>query len=546
MKAKKLTQEFDLGDDSEDIIGRGTWIDKLALDVFERKDNLKGKHPEVIRTESGLGASGFPHIGSFADASRAFGFKLAIEDLDRKSEFIAFADDMDGLRKVPAGTPPELKEHLGKPVSMIPDPWGCHNSYGQHMSSLLIDSINQAGIICTPTSANELYTSGKMAPQVKKLLAQAKRAGEIIKETTGQEKYLEALPYHAICKQCGKIYTTKAISFDEKKGQVEYICEGDEIRGKILDGCGYQGWADIGKGEGKLTWKTEFVARWDLLQIDFEAFGKDIFESVTCNDQICKEIFEYEPPTHARYEMFLDKGGHKISKSTGNVFTPQTWFNYGSTQSLALLTYKRMAGSRTLAVDDIPIYMKELDYLENIYFGRIKEGNAARKRKMNGLFEYCWHLKQPEKRSLQIPYSLLVNLISVAPESAYEEFIESRLIEYGYLRDGATFKDVKERVQYAANWVKDFAQLEEITVELDEKQKASLKDLIKELKGLVEADDIQSRIFEIARQYKMKPGEFFKLLYQILLNTDRGPKLGPYIQTIGAEQAIKTIKKNLK
>ena len=244
--------------------------------------------------------------------------------------------------------------------------------------------------------------------------------------------------------------------------------------------------------------------------------------------------------------MFLDKGGSKISKSTGNVLTPQTWFSYGSPQSLALLTYKRMTGSRTLAVDDIPIYMKELDYLENIYFGRIKEGNAARKRKMNGLFEYCWHLKQPEKRSLQVPYSLLVNLISVAPESAYEEFIESRLIEYGYLRDGAKFQDVKERVQYAANWVKDFAQLENITIELDEKQKASLKNLIKEIKGLVEADDIQSKIFEIARQFKIEPRDFFKILYQILLNTDRGPKLGTYIHTIGTEQAIKTIKKNLQ
>jgi lysyl-tRNA synthetase class 1 len=318
---KTLPQEFDFGDDSEDIIGRGTWIDKLALSVLERKDNLPGKHPKTIRTESGLGASGYPHIGSFADASRAYGFKLAVEDLGRESEFIAFADDMDGLRKVPAGTPPELEEHLGKPVSLIPDPWGCHDSYGQHMSSLLIDAIHEAGIVFTPTSANELYSTGKMAPQVKKLLAKARRAGEIIEETTGQEKYLEVLPYHAVCKQCGKIYTTKAISYDEKKGQVEYVCEGDEIRDKMLDGCGYHDWADIDKGEGKLTWKVEFAARWELLQIDFEAFGKDIFESVICNDQICKEIFEYEPPTHARYEMFLDKGGSKISKSKGKIIT---------------------------------------------------------------------------------------------------------------------------------------------------------------------------------------------------------------------------------
>ena len=139
-----MSDEFDLGEDTEDIIGRGTWIDKLAIEVIERKDNLQGEYPNVIRTESGLGASGFPHIGSFADASRSYAFKLAIEDTGREAEFIAFADDLDGLRKVPVGTPPELKEHLGKPVSLIPDPWECHDSYGQHMASLLIESIKGA------------------------------------------------------------------------------------------------------------------------------------------------------------------------------------------------------------------------------------------------------------------------------------------------------------------------------------------------------------------------------------------------------------------
>ncbi len=541
-----MTQEFDLGEVTDDVIGRGTWIDKIALSVLERKDNLKGDHPAVIRTESGLGASGFPHIGSFADASRAYGFKLAIEDLGRESEYIAFADDMDGLRKVPAGTPPELKEHLGKPVSTIPDPWGCHKSYGEHMSSLLIESLEIVGIEFTPQSAYKLYTTGKMAPQVKKLLSKAKLAGEIIKETTGQEKYIDVLPYHAICEKCGKIYTTQAISFDAKKGLVEYLCEGDEIRGKKLEGCNHRGWSDISKGEGKLTWKVEFAARWDLQQIDFEAFGKDIFESVTCNDKICKKIYDYEPPGHARYEMFLDKGGSKISKSAGNVFTPQTWLKYGSIQSLALLTYKRMTGSRSLAIDDIPVYMKEIDYLEDVYFNRIKESNPARKRKLVGLFEYCWHLKPPENRTLHVPYNLLVNLIAVAPEKSREEFLETRLIEYGYLRDGAKLSDIKDRCDYATNWVNDFKSVEDITLKLSDEQKVAIKALITSLKGLDEVDAIQSAIFETARNNNLKPRDFFKLLYQMLLNTDRGPKLGPYIHTIGTENVSKILKKNLK
>ena len=541
-----MNQEFDFGDDTEDIIGRGTWIDKIALSVIERKDNLEGDYPDLIRTESGLGASGFPHIGSFADGSRAYAFKLAIEDLGRKAEYVAFADDMDGLRKVPAGLPPELDEYLGKPVSMIPDPFGCHESYGEHMSSLLIESLESAGIELNPQSAYELYTSGKMAPQVRKVLTQAKLAGEIIKETTDQEKYLEVLPYNTICENCGKIYTTHALSFDEEKGLVEYVCAGDEVRGKKREGCGHKGWSDISKGEGKLTWKVEFAARWDLLNIDFEAFGKDIFESVICNDKVCKEIFGYEPPIHARYEMFNDKGGSKISKSKGNVFTPQTWFKYGSTQSLALLTYKRMTGSRTLAIDDIPVYMKELDYLEDVYFDRVKESNPARKRKLTGLYEYCWHLTVPEKRSIQVPYTLLVNLVSVAPDKSREEFLETRLIEYGYLRDGAKLSDIKDRVEYATNWVKDFKSVEDIKIKLTEEQKVAIKALVDVLKGLEEADAIQTAIFETAKNNNIKPRNFFKLLYQILLNSDRGPKLGPYIHTIGVNHTIKTLSKNIE
>ena len=120
----------------------------------------------------------------------------------------------------------------------------------------------------------------------------------------------------------------------------------------------------------KLTWKSEFAARWRALDIRFEAYGKDIADSVRINDRICREVLEFEPPSHAAYEMFLDKGGKKISKSAGNVFTPQVWFNYGSPQSLLLLMLKRFVGTRSLDVSDIPAYMNEMDALEDVYFGK--------------------------------------------------------------------------------------------------------------------------------------------------------------------------------
>ena len=86
----------------EKIIGKGTWIDKLAAELIEREKKL-GRNLDLIRVESGLGASGIPHIGSLGDAVRAYGVKLALENQGYKSELIAYSDDLDGLRKVPEG-----------------------------------------------------------------------------------------------------------------------------------------------------------------------------------------------------------------------------------------------------------------------------------------------------------------------------------------------------------------------------------------------------------------------------------------------------------
>lgn len=83
-------------------IGRGTWIDKLARDLVEREERL-GRSLDTIRVESGLGASGIPHVGSLGDAVRAYGVSLALSDMGYGSELIAYSDDMDGLRRVPDG-----------------------------------------------------------------------------------------------------------------------------------------------------------------------------------------------------------------------------------------------------------------------------------------------------------------------------------------------------------------------------------------------------------------------------------------------------------
>ena len=162
-----------------------------------------------------------------------------------------------------------------------------------------------------------------------------------------------------------------------------------------------------------------------------------------------------------------------------------------------------------------------------------------------GLFEYCWHLKPPEKPSIHIPYHLLVNLISVAPDTAREEFIESRLRLYGYLKENTSLDNITERIKFTSNWVNDFKSLEENKIILSNEQTIAIKMLIDRIENITDADSIQTAIFETAKTNQIKPRDFFKLLYQLLLNTERGPKLGPYISTMGVKNVIKSLNKNL-
>lgn len=528
----------------EKIIGHGTWYDKTAVKVIERERKLN-RNLDLIRTESGLGASGFPHIGSFADCARSYAVALAIQEQGFKSEYIAFADDLDGLRKVPAGIPKSLNKYLGYPVTCIPDLEGCHDSFGEHMTGLLLDSLDQSGIKYTFMSAKKSYEKGLFNEQIKTILDNSKRVGEIVKQEVGQEKFVDVLPYFPICANCGRIYSTKAHTFLSDENRVLYTCEGLEVRGKWLEGCGHKGEVDITKGEGKLGWKVEFAARWNALDIRFEPFGKDISDSVRVNDRICNKIFGWVPPFHARYEMYLDKSGKKISKSAGNVFTPQVWFRYGSPQSLLLLTLKRFVGARSLSVMDIPQYMNELDELEDVYFGKKMLADKKEKAKLIGLYKYCMLFEPPSKPGDHIPYNLLTFLAKMAPKGSKIDFVLKKLQGYGYGKEGLS-DEVKQRIGYAFNWSNDFTEITEKAVELTELEKVAIKELIKTLQVDSTEEEVQTAVFNIARSSGIKPGKFFRTLYNILLGAPQGPRLGPYVLAMGRENVIDALKRAAK
>jgi lysyl-tRNA synthetase, class I len=516
-----------------EIIGRGTWLDKVAQDVLDREREL-GRKPLVLRVESGLGASGIPHLGSFADGARAWGVKMALDSAGSRCEYIAFSDDKDGLRRVPAGLPKSLQKYIGFPVSSIPDPFDCHGSYGEHMSLLLLDALDKAGIQYTAQSGAKAYKDGLFNNQIEKILSNAEKVGRIIKDTMGQEKYTEVLPYFPVCANCGRIYTTKALSFDPATHLVRYQCEGMELRGERLKGCGNSGVVDVRKGEGKLSWKVEFAARWSALKINYEAYGKDLTESVMANDRVMEEILGEPAPYHTRYEHFIDKTGAKLSKSTGNVIAPQLWLNYGPPQSLLLLMFKRSVGARAVWLRDVPTYIGELDELEDVYFGRKMVKDSRELAKLRGLYEYCWNMKPPAKASLHVPHNLMVYLAKVAPKGREREFVLEKLAGYGYKLDEVDSR-FDERLERAARWAREV----EAFVAPDVKVEGAERDAVLKLAGIVSASGdevyLQNAIFTVAKKHGLEAGKFFKTLYRVLIGSESGPRLGPYIVAMGRE-----------
>ncbi len=517
----------------------------MAQKVIEREKQL-GRNMSLLRTEMGLGASGFPHIGSLGDAARSNAVSLALKDLGYSSELIAYCDDKDGLRKVPAGlTNVDLEKYLGYPVSGIPDPFGCHESYGKHMSSLLLDALDKCGIEYKYYSANEVYKKGLLLNEIRDLLTNAQKVGQIVKEEVGQETYTEVLPYFAICEKCGHLYTTRAYKFDSKTDKVFYRCVGLEIKGKLIPGCGHEGEMDIKSGNGKLTWKSEFAARWRALDIRFEAYGKDIADSVRINDRISREVLGFEPPSHAKYEMFLDKGGKKISKSAGNVFTPQVWLQYGSSQSLLLLMLKRFVGTRNISVSDIPLYMNELDELEDVYFDK-KQLSQKETNRLKGIYQYCWIMKPPQKPSIHVPYNLLAFLVKMAPKECLHDYVAEKLQNYGYLQKNQKIDaPLAKRIEYAQNWSNDFEEIKETSITLNPEAKKAITELLQTLSTVDDPDNIQNIIFNAAKNNGLKTGDFFKILYTILMGAPQGPRLGPYVLAMGKQNVSKALERAL-
>ena len=480
--------------------------------------------------QTGYGPSGLPHIGTFGEVARTTMVINAFKHLsDIPTKLIAFSDDMDGFRKVPTNLPNQemLAENLGLPLSIVPDPFGTHESFAHHNNALLCDFLDSFGFDYEFISASDAYKSGSMDKTLLKMLGAFDKIMKVILPTLGAERQKTYSPFLPICPRTGMVLQVPMTSHDVEAGTITYDDPetGDSVTVPVTG------------GHCKMQWKADWAMRWVGLEVDYEMAGKDLDESVKLSSAITR-ILGSVPPEGISYELFLDEQGAKISKSKGNGLSMEEWLTYGTPESLSLYMYMSPRKAKRLHFDIIPKTVDE--YLSHLSKYHSLEGKA---KYMNPL----WHVHNGNVPTEEVPvtFALLLNLVSASNAASADEL-------WGYISnysEGATaekFPMLSKLVSYALVYYENFVKPNKKFRSPTDAEKLALDDLIKELMTIpadAEPGEFQTAVFTVGKAHNYENlREWFGALYEILLGQTQGPRMGSFIALYGRDKMIDLIK----
>jgi lysyl-tRNA synthetase class 1 len=504
---------------------------------------LKKTPKDEVIFETGYGPSGLPHIGTFGEVARTtmvrHAFRVLTDDKVR-TRLIAFSDDMDGLRKVPDNVPNKdlLAQHLGKPLTKVPDPFGTHNSFGEHNNARLRAFLDHFSFEYEFLSSTECYTSGRFDQALLRVLERFEQVMAIMLPSLREERAQTYSPFLPISPDTGLVLQVPVLKHDPKAGTITY--EDPDTKEQVT--------TPVTGGRCKLQWKPDWAMRWYALGVDYEMAGKDLIDSVKLSGEICRALGA-PPPEGFNYELFLDEKGQKISKSKGNGLTIDEWLRYASPESLSLFMYREPKAAKRLYFDVIPRHADEYQQFLDGY-----ERQDAKQRLSNPV----WHIHSgnPPKAEMPASFSLLLNLVS----ASNAENAETLWGFIGRYRPGVTPQShpkLHQLVEYAIHYFRDFVLPAKRFREPTAPERAALSDLRDALSNLPAdstAEKIQDVVYEVGRREPFldekkkakdgKPGvslDWFNMLYQVLLGQEKGPRFGSFVAVYGLQNTVDMI-----
>ena len=500
---------------------------RRILKRFEKNSPEKG----YVLFETGYGPSGLPHIGTFGEVARTSMIMRAFQELsDLPTRLVCFSDDLDGMRKVPGNVPnPEsLTEHLQRPLTSVPDPFGEYESFGHYNNAMLRRFLDTFGFEYDFISATEFYQSGQFDPI---LLRAVEKYDDIMKVMLAslreerQKTYSIFLPIHP---ETGRVLYVPMKFVDAKNGTITFDTEEGEEMTLPVTG-----------GNVKLQWKPDFGARWAALGVDFEMYGKDHSTNTPIYDKICR-ILGHPAPEHFSYELFLDENGQKISKTSGNGVSIDEWLTYASTESLSYFMYLKPKTAKRMHFDVIPKAVDE--YHQQLRAYETQDDKAR-------LNNPVWHIHGGDVpvSKMVVPFAMLLNLASVSGAENKDQ-LWGFIKRYAPEASAQTHADLDAAAEFAVRYYNDFvkpAKVYRAPTDLEREALIALREGLKAWDQGLDGDALQSLVFACGRERFDPMRDWFKALYEVLLGASQGPRFGGFIALLGIDESIALIDKGL-
>lgn len=519
------------------------WTERIASD-------LTNWDVDQHLVASGTSISGSIHIGNSCDVFIANAVGKSLKKLGENAKTIWIADDHDPLRKVPYPLPESYEEYLGVPYSQIPCPEGCCENFVEHFQKPFLETLPVFGIELETYSGFKMYHDGVYNDYIKKSLERAPRIREIFNQYREHPLKSDWLPYNPICSECGRVNTTTA--HDYQGDTVFYKCQ-----------CGHEGEMDIKSGEGKLTWRVEWAARWKIFGVTCEPFGKDHAASGGSYDVskvISDEIFNYRAPYPVPYEWITLKGD-AMSKSKGVFFTPGQWLEIGAPETLNYFLFR----SKPLKHKDFDPGMPFLDFVdqydrvERIFHGVEEAASEKEMEKLNKIYEVS-QIKPSDSMPFQASYRFLTVARQITDDHEKIFQILERNSQLPADVDGSEYgnlsADVKERLNsrlinvenwletYAPEFVKFNVQKNMPKVDINEKQEEFLLKVADILEnGDYNSQELHDEMYIILKELGLKPPKAFQAIYKMIIGKKQGPRAASFVLSLDKDFVIKRFRK---
>ncbi len=510
------------------------WPFEEARKLLKRFPNGKpGGAPMLF--ETGYGPSGLPHIGTFQEVLRTTLVRRAYETLTggAPTRLVAFSDDLDGLRKVPDNIANKavLEANLGKPLTRIPDPFGTHESFAHHNNAMLRAFLDRFGFDYEFVSSSELYNAGQFDDALKSVLRNWQAIMDIMLPTLRAERAATYSPVLPVSAKSGHVLQVPVTVVDGEAGIVRFEDQGEVVEQSILGGA------------SKLQWKVDWAMRWVALGVDYEMYGKDLTDSGVQSGKIA-QVLGGRKPEGLIYELFLDEKGEKISKSKGNGLTIDEWLTYGSEESLGFYIYRDPKSAKSLHTGIVPKAVDEYwQFREKLPSQPVDQqlGNPV------------WHLLRASGKGgnvgdrLPVTYGLLLNLAGVLGVHATREQVWSYLANYVAEANPEAHPALDTLVTSALAYNRDFVAPTLQRRKPEPNEALALAALDEELGGTADtatAEELQTLVYEIGKDPHFgfeQLRDWFKALYETLLGSSQGPRMGSFIALYGVANTRKLI-----